>query len=127
MGRKRESGVAPHRRAIELGQRLRDLRKSILDSEGKPLTQAEFGRLAGLVGAPASVSQWENGRNFPSLENLYSLSDQIGISICALFEPEVAEARAWGDWFRALPAEVREHLVGTARLLGHEPPALPPE
>ena len=62
-------------------------RKSNIEhSEKKQLTQEEFGRLFHVT--RQTVSNWENGKSYPELQILVSISDQFDISLDTLLKED---------------------------------------
>ena len=58
---------------MNIGNQILNIRKE------KQLTQEEFGRLFHVT--RQTVSNWENGKSYPELQILVSISDQFDISL----------------------------------------------
>jgi transcriptional regulator with XRE-family HTH domain len=68
-----------------LGQRIKEFR------ERKKLTQDNLAELVGID--PKHLSRIENGRNFPSLETLEKLVENLNINFQDLFRVDYVESR----------------------------------
>ena len=60
-----------------LGKRIQEIRKS------KRLTQEQFAELIGMD--PKNVSKIENGKNYPTAENLNAIANALGVDVYELF------------------------------------------
>ena len=65
---------------MNIGNQILTIRKE------KQLTQEEFGRLFHVT--RQTVSNWENGKSYPELQILVSISDQFDISIDTLLKED---------------------------------------
>ena len=65
---------------MNIGNQILNIRKE------KHLTQEEFGRLFHVT--RQTVSNWENGKSYPDLQILVSLSNQFDISLDTLLKED---------------------------------------
>ena len=65
---------------MNIGNQILNIRKE------KQLTQEEFGRLFHVT--RQTVSNWENGKSYPELQILVSISDQFDISLDTLLKED---------------------------------------
>ena len=62
---------------MNIGNQILNIRKE------NQLTQEEFGKLFYVT--RQTVSNWENGKRYPELQILVSISDQFGVSLDTLW------------------------------------------
>ena len=79
--------------AKQVGERLRDLRKKVLNK-----TQADVAASLGV--SPPAIVYWEKGIRFPDVEKMRKLKHMLGVSLDWIYD---------GDASR-LPQEIKDKL-----------------
>ena len=100
----RETGEAPEAQPLDLGERVRELRRA------QDWTLEQAAQRAGL--ARSTLSKIENGQMSPTYDAVKKLATGLGVSVPQLFTPPQA-APAGGRMAVTRAAEVRSHATAT--------------
>lgn len=84
---------------MNIGNQILNIRKE------KQLTQEEFGRLFHVT--RQTVSNWENGKSYPDLQILVSMSNQFDISLDTLLKKNSKMVQSM-DKERAMGIKIKE-------------------
>ena len=105
----------PHIDAYRTGQNI----KRVMRSKG--FTVRDLQEYLSLA-VPQTIYRWFEGRNLPSIDNLYALSGLFGVSMDALVAGDREERLGLSGYFRAINAPVTSCL----RFLADSVPATTP-